>query len=283
MTRRTFLASAGSSMLFKASAAATGVGVLTVAAPRVWDYARNVTIEPPADVCAQKPSCILFLMLDSSEQITENQRHGLSDMVDKLLEKPEPGQRTIVARFTANAGDPIQVLERLCDPGLTKNILIDTPKDVDARRNRDYVDKVRQAVARAYDPPQQRITPFVEAFGSLFRMPEFYGADAAVSKKVVVISDTLQNTDQVTSYPPRRRRNRYGKMISGLPYNVLDQRARPYISSLQATVQNTEITVGFIRRPDQRGKAQPQTARHKAWVKDYVGTSGAVVKWVELW
>jgi|SRR5579864_1922280 len=255
------------------------LGAIYYAAPKVWKYA--VQAEEGRDACSMAPTRVDVILVDSSDPLVSlAQGVERDELVRKFLEDSEEGRRIAIARLTGDPMSPLEVLYRGCDPGAPheKSILFNTPVDVAERRQREYIDKIKGAIKNAYVPPVMPMTPLIEGLNQLFNQQEFYGVDSKVAKRLLIITDTLQNSAKVTAYPLKKPGSK--KPHTSLPTRIIAGESNYYIDSLRTTVTNTTITVGFLYRPNLQ---HLQTRRYEDWFRAYLASNGAQVAWVHLW
>ncbi|MEA2821184.1 MAG: hypothetical protein QOJ86_3188 [Bradyrhizobium sp.] len=279
LSRRGFLRSTSGSVLlaFAGGAAALGSGVY--AAPKVWTAISNLATN---DDNPKAPTRIDVILIDSSDPpISPSQEMERQKLTTTFLTDSEINRKMMVVRLTDNPAAPLDVLFVGTDPGRPSEhgIVLKTPDEVRDSRQREYTDKINDAIRKAYIPPKRSVTPLIEGMAGLFHLQEFCGADPNVRKRVLVLTDTLQNTS-ITSYPTPRPKRKRGRRVQATKVPLLSSQAERYIGPLRTTVSATEITIGFLRRPVH---AKVQTAAHADWWKTYLASNGTQVKWVELW
>lgn len=269
--RRTFLSTVGG-RIAAVIVVSGALGSIVYGSPKLWDYVMQNT-ERQLDACAQTPARVDAIVVDASDPVIAAAQRAERDMlIDNFLKSSEYGRRIIVARLTGEPRLPLELVYQGCDSGRAKQpgVVFNT-KAAEQRRS-EYVENIEDAISRAYISPGRPMTPLIEGLGQLFRKQEFYGQNANVAKRVLLLTDTLQNSGKVTAYPVKKRR-------AAVQSRLTDPQSRRYVDSFRTEVSNTEITVGCLYRPNLK---ELQSFEHKTWFKTFLASNGARVKWVEV-
>lgn len=175
------------------------------------------------------------VVIDKTDLYTPTQADRIQDLIlssrDQLIEFER------LSLFELNESGRLQNTNRfsLCNPGRgdQANQLYENPARIEVRYQALFEGPLQEALADLIEPKDSPSSPIIEALGRLAQQREF-DRDVA-SRRAILVSDMLQNSDLFTFYEGARRdpstlpdprlvaeqvEQRYGDVLAGVQIDV---------------------------------------------------------------
>ena len=149
----------------------------------------------------------------------------------------------------------------LCYPGdeSSANPLYENPRDIQRRFEREFRTPIDAAVARLEGLPSSNKSPILEMIRAVALDRSF---DSTVERRLVVVSDLLQNVPAYSHYQS--------------PPDFARWRDTPYAQQfLELSLLSVRVDILYLKREAARAQ---QTRGHVAFWEDYFDAVGAVVE-----
>jgi len=221
----------------------------------------SLFIHNPIDLkkeCEKSPKRALVLLGDFSDPNTDTQRKQVTIFIkQKVLSVLKAGDRLHVGRLASDASNPINWVYRGCDPGRGENAnyFIQTPSEVDKERKQEFLEPLSKVLELLEVPEKQLKTPLIEGIESISNFLRLeYGSNSALRTKFIVITDLLQNSDEMSVYQKG---------------NNTEKKWKKFVKEHQTLFENTEVTIGFIKRSKHwKLQSKKQIKRFSNFLKD---------------
>lgn len=234
----------------------------------VWGQRAPAQLD--SELCPEgdDPVVQVIILLDPSDSLNVVQK-GVVDRILRYLEDSIPERSEIRLYTVAASGrrDTVPKFRR-CVPSHP----IDSPGTNYDMMQRDYNDKFRSPLESnlrtLLDGPNDTVSPIVEAI-QVSVVSAFRPRDAAIPRRLVIVSDMMQNSSDLSFYPPPTP-----------DYEIFTR--NPAYSTLRVDLSSVEVTVFLLARRDTGG---PGASRQlKQFWEDYLLDQGAVARprWVDV-
>jgi len=235
-----------------------------------WMYwkSRSLAVETDSTTLCptrQAPPALVAILLDVSDQLSEPQLIKIENEIDRLRDGlPRWGRVEVyvVARHGERLTEPVI---QVCNPGTgaDMNALYQNP-DLAKKKWNAFAQSFRDQVTALIGMPDTATSLIFESIQSIalrtFDRSELDG----VAKRLVVISDLLQNNPSVMSH------------YRGVPDFVRFAES-PYFSRVRADLDNVSVTVLYLQRSD----VAVQGSAHIEFWEKYFAAQGATVQEVK--
>lgn len=187
----------------------------------------------------------ILIPIDFSDPLDSIQRQQIIADLDAIPSQSCMGTRVLISQFNPSVADPIRPLYDKIDPGRYAEHSMFTRSKIeveDERRDRFLV-PLRAQLDRALIPDSRPQSMIVEGIAQFSRLPAFKGDDPEISKKVILITDMLQNSAGCSIYKVLRQNA--GKKR---PTPLATACAR-LLDDYKPRLKGAEVEILFIRRP----------------------------------
>lgn len=145
------------------------------------------------------------VVIDKTDLYTPAQAERISDLI--LFSRDQLAEFERLSLFELNESGRLQNTNQfsLCNPGRgdQANQLYENPSRIEVRYQALFEEPLQEALADLIEPKDSPSSPIVEALARLAQQREF---DTSVaSRRAVLVSDMLQNSDLFTFYEGARR------------------------------------------------------------------------------
>lgn len=210
------------------------------------------------------PAEVLAILLDVSEEFSEAQRIEMQNHLERLRNGlPRFG---MVQLYAIEQGGPelAKPVLALCNPGTGQNMSSIYENPEMARRSwQGFAGKLSEEIRRRAEGPGAQRSPLFEAIHAIairtFGAPAFDG----VPKQLVLVSDLLQNTEQLSMY-------------RGIP-DPASFMLTPYYRSVRSDLHDVRVQVLYLVRP----ASAVQGRTHVGFWERYLAEQGAIVESVQ--
>lgn len=236
---------------------------------------------------AIRESVVTALLCDVSDRLTP----GMQDQVRRIFDEEMPagfrrGDVAIVGQLSDKVQSPLQLhLKGVRDtghPDECRNPLVCTSGVEARRRAEQFLGPFWQAARRCLEPGNRPVSPVVEGISTLSRQQAFASVPTTTRRRLVVLSDLLQHAPHAASlYEREPSKSRGGKATPG-EFTLYTPAGKAYVAKHIGALQNTEVVVLFIRRPEEAAR---QDYRVREWFERYLTDSGAQlpIQFREIW
>lgn len=147
------------------------------------------------------------------------------------------------------------------------------------RRDSEFIVPLKAAVQRCFQPGIRGKTPLVEGLFRLSHNPDFMTTAAGTNRKVILLTDGLQNMPGASLYEREPKKKGSSKQGDFTLYAI---EGRRHVARQVARLQQAEVVVLRIMRP---GEEARQDWRAKEWLENYLVESGTrpPVQMRDLW
>ena len=247
--------------------ALVGVAVAAYVLSRASSVATDAATLCPVD---EPPAEVVAVVLDMSDRLNEIQLLAVRNHLQRLLYSELPRFAYVETYAVQDrAGVVAEPLIGLCNPGRGDDLnrIYQNPELARRRWEQDFADVLSAKLDALLAAPDSASSPIFEAIQAVavrsFGKPSFDG----VSKRLVVVSDLLQNVPGEGSG---------GSHYRGVPA-FAEFRASPYFSAVRADLDGVRVQLYYMNRSDQK----TQGADHIRFWEDYFAAQGATVMLVE--
>lgn len=182
------------------------------------------------------------IIIDKTDEYSEEQATQITQLVRLSRNRLDVGERFTLFELDADGKFDTRGEFSLCNPGRGKQVnpLFRNPKKIEARFNELFELPLEDSLQDLIVPKEAPNSPILEAVARLAQTEAF--SDRAPGRKLILVSDMLQNSDMFTIYGgggdmpegmpdardiAERVRNRFGTSLSGVEIEIrLIQRDR---------------------------------------------------------
>lgn len=175
------------------------------------------------------------VIIDKTDEYSAVQAELITDLVRRTSDRLAPNERfTLFELDERGQFDPRGEFS-LCNPGRGDQVnpLFSNPRQMEERYAALFEAPMLAALADLVIPKEAPNSPIMEALARLSQTETF--SDAAPSRKIVLVSDMLQNSDIFTAYggggampdnapiaadSARQIRNRFGRGLDGIEIEI---------------------------------------------------------------
>jgi hypothetical protein len=221
----------------------------------------------PTTLCpiARSPSEVAVLLLDMSDEVSEQQRLKIRNEFDRL--KASIGRFGLIEAYVVDQFEQRVTTPQvhLCNPGsgADLNKLYQNP-ELARRKWEDFVGQLDTELLRLMKTPTSRTSAIFEAVQATalrtFNQRHYDG----IPKRLVIVSDLMQNVPNKLS--------QYREIV---PFDTF--RTSPYFSEVRADLTGIAVTLLYLVRPHSR----PKWPDHYQFWEQYFLAQGATVQKLE--
>lgn len=217
-----------------------------------------------ATLCPSTPSSITVLLVDVTDPMTTAQRQDFRNQLNRLKNAIPRYGKLVVTRVDSSSNELLQPVIVRCNPGTAKDVneWNGDPKGVQKSHDEDFIAPLDAAFARLTSASAADRSPIFESVQSV-TLTELAGPDVSgLPRKLVLVSDLLQNTDAISFY-------------RGLPSPDQLLKSGPF-RRVRTDLSNMEVEIWMLERLD-ANQTQPR-ALIDLWDAAIAAQGGAVVR-----
>jgi hypothetical protein len=203
------------------------------------------------------PDHMMVVLIDRTDAINPVQRQSLQNHLDALVEQlPRYAGLEVFGVYAF--GDLLQPIAALvCNPGRAKDASqwTENPTLIERRWSRGFIAPTKAAIGKALHSEDAQVSPLFEAIQSI-AVTAFQPARAARTKRLIIVSDMLHNTTQLSQY--------------GSSVSFDEFRRTPYYRKVRAELNGIEVQIFYLRRD-----TPAQGRQHIEFWQDYFNDMGA--------
>jgi hypothetical protein len=248
------------------AAGLAAVLVLAGCAAGIWWWTAR-TEPTPTKTCYG----IIWVPVDFSDPLDSPQLQQIKADLDAIPSQSCMGTRLLISQFNPSKAEPIRPLYDKVDPGRygEHSIFTKSKIEVEDERRDSFLIPLRAQLERALIPDSRSQSMIVEGLTQFSRLPVFKGEDPDVSKKVILISDMLQNSPGCSVYKVLRQnvgKRRPTPLATGCARLLDDYKAR---------LKGAEVEILFIRRPRTADGIDLQPTELREMFENWLRVAGA--------
>ena len=178
---------------------AVGVAIIAVVYVLVAKGNRALDEEP---LCPTSPTNITVLLVDVTDPMTTAQRQDFHNQLTRLRHSVPRYGKLIVTKVDSAASSLLEPVIVRCNPGTAADVseLTGNPQSVQQAHQEDFVEPLDRAFQTLSEASGADRSPIFESVQSV-ALTELQPPDVAnLPRRLIVVSDLLQNTDNVSFY-----------------------------------------------------------------------------------
>ncbi|MEM9939124.1 MAG: hypothetical protein AAF768_09775 [Pseudomonadota bacterium] len=140
------------------------------------------------------------VIIDKTDSYSEEQVDLIANVIRRARDRLAVGERFTLFELDANGRFDPRGEFSLCNPGRGNQVnpLFRNPEQIEARFAEKFDTPLETALADLIVPKEAPASPVLEAIARLSQTENF--SDRAPDRRIVIISDMLQNSDMFTAY-----------------------------------------------------------------------------------
>lgn len=217
------------------------VFVLTLVGVFAFVYIQSVLSNRTLDdetLCPPDIEGITAVLVDVTDPMNTPQRQDFRNQLDRLLGQIERYEKLVIVKVDP-VGDSLLVpMITRCNPGSAADVseLDGNPKKLERLHQEDFVAPMKETFDRLMEASAANRSPVMESIQSV-ALSEFQKAGLeAKSKRLIVASDLLQNTNRVSFY-------------KGLPDNTEFVKSQEF-HRVSTDLSDIEVELWMLQRDD---------------------------------
>ena len=211
------------------------------------------------------------IILDKTDEYSQIQADLIAAVIRRTGDKLDTGERLTLFELDADGKFDPRGRFSLCNPGrgAQVNPLFSNPEIIEERYLERFEGPLDEVLIDLIEPKEAPSSPILEALARLAQTENF--SDEAPSRKIVIVSDMLQNSETFTSYGGG------GALPQSIPdaYDTADAILRTFGNGLRGT----ELEIRLI--PRERFVDMQRGALKNYW-DDVFDELGVRVRWRDL-
>ncbi|MGI8839551.1 MAG: hypothetical protein ACR2F8_02000, partial [Caulobacteraceae bacterium] len=215
-----------------------------------------------ATLCpAGGPTAITVILIDTTDPLNPIQRASVQARLGRIVASLRLGEEIAVYSLNPN-GDPLKPILAICRPIRPGEVNELTGNRAIAARRFDeiFAPRLRAALATAAAGARSGRSPIMAAIQAI-AVSAFQGAGAGLPKRLVIVSDMLENSEA-------------GNHYRGVP-EFQAFRATPAYARIRSHLDGVLVTILYLRRDD---GAAVQGLSHIRFWNEWFANQGASVE-----
>lgn len=213
-------------------------------------------------LCPSSPAGITILLVDVTDPMNLPQRQDFANQFDRLIEDLPRYNELAISKVDPVSDRLLAPVITRCNPGVAsdESHIDGAPEKLDKLRRENFLSPLRSVfdeIAEASSAPR---SPILESIQSVALTELQTNANSDQPKKLIIASDLLQNTDDISFY---------GKIPNA--DDLIDSKA---FRRARTDLRGVEVELWMLERPDAR-ETQPR-ALANLW-QDILEAQGARV------
>jgi hypothetical protein len=217
--------------------------VLALLAPLTYFYFRTVLSRPqldPLTLCPPQPQSVTVLLVDVTDPMNLPQRQDFINQLETLIGQIPRYGKLVVTRVDPVSNRLLVPIITRCSPGSATDVsqLNGNPQQLERARQDSFLTPLRNAFNSVVGASGANRSPILESIQSVV-LTELKGPGvASASRRLIVASDLLQNTNGIRFY-------------GGLPDPTSFTNSQPF-SRLRTDLRGIEVELWMLQRDDSR-------------------------------
>ena len=205
------------------------------------------------------------ILIDATDSLDESKIKAAGEKINKLL-KSELATGEWVGMYVLDESNLALPSPRaaLCNPGGKRqcNPLIENCQDAQLKFKRDFLSPMETAINGLADSPPRPSSPILEMIRAVALARDF---DSSQKRKLIIVSDMLQNTRQYSHHRGRADFAEWKKSDAAREFSSL-------------SLSGVDVRILYVKRPQY---AQLQTRGHVLFWEEYFAAVGAKISGLE--
>ena len=148
------------------------------------------------------PTAVHVVLLDRSDPITPLQAQRVRQLVDRIIEDAQPGERVDLYVAEGDGREALLPRVSLCNPGREGNPYYQNPRRIRERYEASFKAPVERTLASLLEPSGRNNSPIIESIKSVC-VAAFGPLPQGRPTRVTVVSDMLQNSNLISHFRER--------------------------------------------------------------------------------
>jgi hypothetical protein len=200
-------------------------------------------------------------VIDRTEAMSPLQTEALRHQLERLKEGLPPMHAIEVYSIVPMGGAVLRPLGgRVCNPPLPSSGLTANPARAKKVWMSKFSEPLEQTFATLLEPHDEPTSPILESLQSI-SVTAFDTIDTSRPRRLVVVSDMLQNTPDFSQYSDRR--------------TFTELRSSAYYGRVKAALPRVQVQILYVRRHQ---FAAAQGAAHVRFWEEYFSDCGATLE-----
>lgn len=156
----------------------------------------------PVTLCPPSPSALTVLLVDVTDPMNLPQRQDFRNQLDKLSEQIPRHGKLVVAKVDPVSDQLLTPIITRCNPGTAadESEFDGNPQKVEKQRQDQFLAPLRAAFDQLMTASAADRSPVLESIQSVNLTELQRGMSEAIPKRLIVASDLLQNTKDISFY-----------------------------------------------------------------------------------
>lgn len=230
--------------------------VAVVLSALIFFYVKTVAGHRELDditLCPSVPDSVTVLIVDVTDPMNLPQRQDFLNQLERLVDQiPRYGKLSIFKVDPVSDRLLAPVITR-CNPGSARDVsdVDSNPKMIEKQRQEKFLVPLRAAFQSLFEASGADRSPILESMQSVNLTELQKTGEANVTKRLIIASDLLQNTDAISFY-------------NGLP-SAQDLTSSQAFSRVRTDLRRTDVELWMLQRGDSTS-TQPR-ALPELWEK----------------
>ena len=235
-------------------------GVVVILLVSVWLKPSAVERDPKTLCRAEGPSAITAILLDRTDSFLPTTKSDLEQRIWNLLNEIEENHELSLFAVDPTHGGSLDPIIKVCSPGDPDNVDHLTQSEAIMRRNwqQKFRAPLEEELGKLLTNKEAKSSPIMEAVQSV-AIQHFQSSNRRnVSRRLIIVSDLLQNSDAISFYKAQPNFERF--------------RSSPQARGLNPDLRSVEIELWLIQRKQrQQGDGAAVLQFFRSWLAEHGG------------
>ena len=235
-------------------------GVVVILLVSVWLKPSVVERDPKTLCRAEGPSAITAILLDRTDSFLPTTKSDLEQRIWNLLDEIEENHEISLFAVDPTHGGSLDPIIKVCSPGDPDNVDHLTQSEAIMRRNwqQKFRAPLEEELGKLLTNKEAKSSPIMEAVQSV-AIQHFQSSNRRnVSRRLIIVSDLLQNSDAISFYKAQPNFERF--------------RSSPQARGLNPDLRSVEIELWLIQRKQrQQGDGAAVLQFFRSWLAEHGG------------
>jgi hypothetical protein len=218
----------------------------------------------PETLCPSQADSLTVLLVDVTDPMNLPQRQDFLNQLDRLTDQIPRYGKLVIAKVDPVSNRLLEPIITRCNPGSARDVTdVDgNPQKLEKMRQDQFLAPLRLAFERLTTASGADRSPILESIQSVNLTELQRGTSASGSKKLIVASDLLQNTSEISFY-------------KGLPDSAVLIASQPF-SRVRTDLRGIDVELWMLQRSDSTS-TQPR-ALPELWEKIIIEEGGRLMR-----
>ena len=236
------------------------VVVLTIMALILWYTPDPIERDPDTFCRSDGPSSITAILLDSTDSFGATTKQDLSNQMWDCLNESEENHEISIFAVDSTRENTLDPIIRVCNPGDPDeaNPLIQSKEIIERKWNQQFRQPLDEKLDSLLTAEEAPLSPIMESIQSVSITHFRATSRDTIPRRLIIISDLLQNSDEISFYREPPDFNRFQR--------------KPEARWLNPDLRNVDIEIWLIqRRQPQQGDGGALLKFFKSWLEEHGG------------